>query len=492
MNQFAFSVPQIQYTFLLPEMILLATGLFVLLIDVFTRNRLSRFLAGLSILGTLAATVSVIINFYPPGGAKQAYMLLVDSFSSFFVLTICLIVLFTILFSISYQKFFNNISNGEYLSLLLFSSVGMMFMACAGHLILFFVGLELMSLCIYVLAGFHKENSQSIEAALKYFLLGAFASAFLLLGFAFLFGATGTLDITGISNYVANHPQALGPTWLIAGLLLTLTGLGFKISMVPFHMWTPDVYEGAPTVITGFMATGVKAAAFAGVIRILMIPFHPLWSHWVPVLWVGAFLTMTVGNILALVQKDIKRILAYSSIAHAGYLMIGLVVGSGMAQAGMLYYLLSYAFMNIGAFGVLAFLGRRGQECSTLSDVSGLGLKYPAIGLAMAIFMFSLAGIPPTAGFMGKLYIFTAAVKSGYVWLVVLGVINSAISIYYYLNVLMYMYFHSSSYPAEQPQPAGSFSGKFALFLSSFAVLFIGIFPSFFLELVKHSIFVLT
>ncbi len=490
MDQIAFTAPEIDYSYLLPQIILLATSVFVLLADVFSKRNFPRMLATFSFLGTIAATVAVVSNFYPVDNKMN--MIFMDGFSSFLMLIICLILLVTILISVTYQRLFTNINSGEYYCLLLLSGLGMMFMVAAGHLILMFVALELMSISIYVLTGFHRDNANSIEAALKYFLLGAFASAILLMGFAFIFGATGTLDITAISEYLVKHPQAVGSGWLLAGIVLTISGLGFKVSMVPFHMWTPDVYEGAPTVVTGFMATGVKAAAFAALVRILMVPFDQILVDWTPILWGAAFLTMTAGNILALVQEDIKRMLAYSSIAHGGYLLIGFVAGSGMAQAGILYYLLAYAFMNLGAFGVLALLAKKDRECTTLSDVSGMGLEYPGLGLAMAVFMFSLAGIPPTAGFMGKLYIFTAAVKSGFVWLVVLGAINSMISIYYYFRVLMVMYFQTASRPGEQPVPVIASSVNLALAVSTLAILYMGIFPSFFWELAQNSIFALT
>ena len=485
--QFDFVAPIIPMQALLPQTILVITGLVVLLADVCVSNKPRGLLPVLSMIGVLISTVFVL-NALTPQVGDYVSMVYVDGFSAFLNLTICLILILTILVSVNYQRTFEHMNTGEYYCLLLFAAVGMSFMATSGHLILLFVALELMSVCVYVLTGFHRNNPRSLEASLKYFLLGAFASAFLLMGFAFLYGATGTLEMNAMSAFIAEHPQVATSGWLLLGLLLSIAGLGFKISMVPFHMWTPDVYQGAPTVITAFMATGVKAAAIAALVRVLMVTLAPLAVDWTMILWVAAVATMFVGNIIALVQEDVKRMLAYSSVAHAGYLLIGFVAGTEMGQAGILYYLLAYALMNMGAFGVITLLGKDGEEYSTLSDFSGLGLKYPAMGLAMAVFMFSLAGIPPTAGFMGKFYIFTAAVKSGYVWLVLLGAINSVISIYYYLRVIVTMYF---SAPAESPNvlPSTTAPLTVALSIAVTGVLVMGVFPSLFWTLAQGSIF---
>lgn len=482
-----FVLPAVNLTSILPQLVLCLTALVVLLVDVFSVKKMENLLPFLTLAGLFLALLSL----FPLRGLDQAAysgMILVDGFSFFFNLTIILILIMTVLVSINYQRFFAGINCGEFYSLLLFAAVGMSFMAAAGNLILLFVALELMSVSIYVLVGFHKNELRSIEAALKYFLLGAFAASFLLLGFAFLFGVTGSMDLLTMTAYIQGHPEVLHSGLFVAGVLLTLTGFGFKISMVPFHMWTPDVYEGAPTVITGFMATGVKAAAFAALVRVFMVPLGTLPVDWSMVLWVGAVLTMTVGNIIALVQENIKRMLAYSGIAHAGYLLIGVVAGSELAQAGILFYLLGYAFMNVGAFGVLALLGKKETEYNTLADFNGLGLKHPVLGLGMAVFMFSLAGIPPTGGFMGKLYIFSAAIDSGYLWLVVIGALNSVVSIYYYLRVIVVMYFKDPSretVPFPSPSPAITVG----LGLAAAGIMLLGIFPSAFWTLAQNSVF---
>jgi NADH-quinone oxidoreductase subunit N len=490
METLKFALPVMDYVAVLPQMILVATALLILVIGVFKEWAKGAFIGHVSLLGSVLALVSVVFT-RPTGPPFSSFsgMVLTDGFSFFITLVICLIIVLTILVSLSYQTFFANINSGEYYALVLFAGVGMIFMATAGNLILLFVALETMSIAIYALTGFHKNQLKSGEAALKYFLLGAFGSAFLLYGFAFVYGATGSLDIIKIANFIQTHPQIIQFKFLVVGLVLMTAGFGFKISMVPFHMWTPDAYEGAPTSITGFMATGVKAAAFATLIRAILVPLAPMQGSWMTIMWVAAFLTMTVGNIIALAQDNVKRMLAYSSIAHAGYILLGFVAGTKFAQAGMLFYLMAYAFMNIGAFAVVALLCKKGEEFNSISDFSGLGFKYPALGFVMSVFLFSLAGIPPTGGFMGKFYIFTEALRSGYVWLVIAAGVNSVVSIYYYLRVVVVMYFQPQ--PSENPLVLTAMSPEavVALAATATAVLFMGIFPSYFWSLASNSIF---
>ncbi len=489
METLDFILPTTNFQAVWPQVILVATALFVLLVDVFKRRERTALTGFISLVGAIIATGALLKTWPMANGTTFSGMTFTDGFSFFITLTVLIILMLTIMVSINSQKFFSHINSGEYYALVLFAACGMTLMATAGNLILIFVALETMSVSIYVLAGFHKNQLRSTESALKYFLMGAFASGFLLYGFAFIFGATGTLDITKISNFISNHPQILYSKLLIAGLVMMTVGFGFKISMVPFHMWTPDVYEGAPTVITGFMATGVKAAAFAALIRTILVPLIALKGDWSMIMWIAAFLTMTVGNIIALSQDNIKRMLAYSSIAHAGYILIGFVAGTRLAQAGMLFYLMAYAFMNIGAFGVVALLGKKEGEYNMISDFAGLGFKNPATGVVMSIFMFSLAGIPPTAGFMGKFYIFTEAIKAGYVWLVIFGAINSIISIYYYLRVVVVMYFHPSNADVVMSSP--SRSTMLALAIAGCGVLVMGIFPSYFWSFANNCVFTL-
>jgi NADH-quinone oxidoreductase subunit N len=489
METLDFMLPAMSMQAVWPQIILVTTALFVLLADVFKRKEKTAFTGFISLAGSIIALACLIMTWPTSGGSSFSGMAFTDGFSFFITLTVLLILIMTIMISINYQKFFSQINCGEYYALILFATCGMTLMAAAGNLILIFVALETMSVSIYVLAAFHKDQLRSTEAALKYFLLGAFASGFLLYGFALIYGATGTLDIVKIGNFISSHPHILHSKLLIAGLVMMTVGFGFKVSMVPFHMWTPDVYEGAPTVITGFMATGVKAAAFAALIRVILVPLISLKTDWTSIMWIAAFLTMTVGNIIALAQDNIKRMLAYSSIAHAGYILIGFVAGTGLAQAGMLFYLLAYAFMNIGAFGVVALLGKEEGEYDQISDFAGLGFKYPMMGVAMAVFMFSLAGIPPSGGFMGKFYIFTEGIKAGYVWLVIFAAINSIISIYYYLRVVVVMYFHPSEGLVTMPRP--SRTTVLALAIACCGILLMGIFPSYFWSFATNCVFTL-
>ena len=491
MEMLKFTLPVMNFMAVLPQIILVATGLVILLAGVFKDKTESGLIGSLALLGSALATISV---FYTGATAHLSSsfggMVLNDKFSFFLTLVICLIINLTIMVSLNYQKFFERLNSGEYYALILFAGVGMIFMATAGNLILLFVALETMSIAIYALTGFHKDQLKSSEAALKYFLLGAFGSAFLLYGFAFIYGATGSLDIVKIGAFVKAHPQLLHLKFLIAGLVLMTAGFGFKVSMVPFHMWTPDTYEGAPTTITGFMATGVKAAAFAALIRVILVPLAPMQASWIPIMWIAAVATMTLGNIIALAQDDIKRMLAYSSIAHAGYILVGFVAATAYAQASMLFYLMAYAFMNIGAFAVVAMIAKEGEEYNKIADYAGLGFKNPVMAVVLSIFLLSLAGIPPTGGFMGKFYIFTEALKSGYVWLVIIAGINSVVSIYYYLRVIVVMYFQPQ--PDENPitlSVSPSPMLVLALAATTLAVLCMGIFPGYFWNLASHSVF---
>jgi NADH-quinone oxidoreductase subunit N len=306
-----------------------------------------------------------------------------------------------------------------------------------------------MSIALYVMVGFRRGQLESNEAALKYFLLGAFASGFLLYGIALLYGATGTTNLNTMAAFVADSPLRDNPL-LIAGGLLLLTGFAFKIAAVPFHMWTPDAYEGAPTTVTAFMSAGAKAAGFAALLRVVLHALGGVHAHWTPVLTAIAMLTMTVGNVSALLQTSVKRMLAYSSIAHAGYLLVAVVAGGPDGASAALFYLAVYSVMNVGAFGVLALLGRGQEERVLVADLAGLGFRQPLIGLAMTVFMLSLGGIPPTAGFMGKVYLFGVALRAGLVPLVIVGVLNSVISVFYYLRITVAMYMDEPKGEATQ------------------------------------------
>jgi len=331
------------------------------------------------------------------------------------------------------------INHGEYYALLLSATLGMILMAASSDLITIFLGLELMSLALYVMVGSRRDQLESNEAALKYFLLGAFASGFLLYGIALIYGATGSTNLRGITAFMSDSPLGRSPLF-ITGALLLLVGFGFKVAAVPFHMWTPDAYEGAPTSVTAFMSAGAKAAGFAALLRVAGTALTVAEIDWRPILTGLAILTMTVGNVSALLQTNVKRMLAYSSIAHAGYVLVALAAGGTQGASAALFYLAVYSFMNLGAFGILALLGRGQDERVLISDLAGLGFRQPLLGLAMTVFMISLGGIPPTAGFMGKIYVFGAALDAGLVPLVIVGVLNSVVSVFYYLRITVAMY----------------------------------------------------
>ncbi|OGP86187.1 MAG: NADH-quinone oxidoreductase subunit N [Deltaproteobacteria bacterium RBG_16_54_11] len=467
-----------------PELALTGFALVILLMSAFARPERRGFLGYTALLGVVAAMVSL---YWGIGVEASAFggMVRIDPLSFFFKAMILLICLLIVLVSLGYAKR-EGIGFGEYYVLILFAAVGMMLMASGVNLLIIFLGLEVMSISIYILAGIMRDDTRSVEAAFKYFLLGAFASAFLLYGIALIYASTGTLDLAGIGRVLAEQSWISGRPILITGVALLTVGFGFKLALVPFHMWTPDVYEGAPTSITAFMATGVKAAGFAAFVRVFFYALPSLQAHWTQIMWILAVATMTVGNIIALSQSNIKRMLAYSSIAHAGYILVAFVAGNELGISGILFYLLAYVFMNIGAFTVVILLGKKGEENTLIGDYAGIGYHHPLLALAMAVFMFSLAGVPPTAGFMAKFYVFSAAVKADYYWLAVIGVLNSAVAAYYYLRVLIYMYFREP----EREQAIGGFSpaAVLAIIISVWGVLQMGILPSAFLALARQSI----
>jgi NADH-quinone oxidoreductase subunit N len=356
---------------------------------------------------------------------------------------------------------------------LLFATVGMMLMAAGGDLVIIFLGLELLSISTYVMAGFRRTDLRSNESSMKYFILGSFSSAFLLYGIALVYGATGSTNLAAIAR-VATTRNPL----LLAGIGFLIVGLGFKAAVAPFHMWTPDVYEGAPLPVTAYMSVAAKAAAFAALLRVLFSAFgnERLVPDWSIVLAVIAVITMVVGNVLAIWQDNLKRLLAYSSIAHAGYILVGVVAASPLGAASVMFYTLAYTFMNLGAFAVLMLLGRSGAENAGIDNYRGLAARRPLMALAMALFMLSLSGIPPTAGFVGKFYLFQAAVQAGWTWLAVVGVLASVVSVYYYLRVIVAMYMQESEQELG-PLPRARWAGTAAA-LAAAGVLLVGVFPA--------------
>lgn len=410
-------------------------------------------------------------------------MVVLDRYATFFNMVILIGTILTILTSMSYMAK-EGMNKGEYYILILSAAFGMMLLASTRDMLMMFLGLETMSIAVYVLAGFIRRRLQCNESALKYFLLGAFASGFLLYGMALLYGVAGSTHLSKIGAIdIANNSMAL------VGVGLLIVGFGFKIASFPFHMWTPDVYDGAPVSVAGFMAVGVKTAAFAALLRIVLSLFGSMEVSGYWLLWGMAILTMTYGNFAALAQRNIKRMLAYSSIAHTGYLLVGLTAlirAKSTGAEGILFYLLAYTFMNVGAFAVVAYMAKKDETAFDLESYNGLGKRAPLLALAMTMFMFSLAGIPPLAGFFGKFYVFSAAIKANLLDLAIIGVLNSALSVYYYIRVVWYMYFRE---PLEGAGPVAS-EGPNALALAIAAVftLLLGILPAFWVKLAIDSV----
>jgi NADH-quinone oxidoreductase subunit N len=356
-------------------------------------------------------------------------------------------------------------------------------MAAANDLIVMFLGLEILSIAVYVLAAMHLRRIQSQEAAIKYFVLGAFSSAFFLYGIALVYGATGSTNFTRLTAAAATGTRDIV---LVLGVGLILVGLGFKMSAAPFHMWAPDVYQGAPTTVTTFIATASKAAAFAALIRLLLGALRAAPLNAVPLLWALAVVTMTVGNLAAVAQSNLKRMLAYSSVAHVGYMMVGLVSGGAQGAGAILYYLFAYSFTTVGTFGVLSLCERAGEEATDVADYAGLGRRHPLLAGALTLFLLSLVGIPPLAGFVGKFYLFGAAVQGGYVWLAVVGVLNSAVAAYYYLRVIVYMYMREPTVETATVVP--SFAGGVALAVAAAGIVVLGVMPAPFADLAQSAV----
>lgn len=469
-----------------PILILSFFGMLVLLWDSVIRpHGPKEHLAYLSLAGVILALMLCLRllgeDIY---GSSFGDMLVLDHYALFFYIIFLLGTGLTLLLSVDYLRR-EGVAYGEYYALLLFTAVGMMLMASGLDLILIFLGLEILSMSLYILSGYIRTDRRGVESALKYFLLGAFATGFFLYGISWIYGATGSTNLREIANYLAAHPSANQPM-LLVGMSLLIIGFAFKVACVPFHMWTPDVYEGAPTTITAFMSVGSKAAGFSSFFRVFLYALPSLQADWRVILVLLAILTMTVGNVVAIAQTNIKRMLAYSSIGHAGYLLVALVAGNDLAISSTLFYLVAYTLMNLGAFAVVIALERKREEYLQISDYCGLGFRYPLLAAVMSLFLFSLAGIPPTAGFVGKFYIFGAAVKAGYVGLAVIGVLNSLISIYFYLRVIVYMYMREPTVSLPTLSLSGSF--KTALGISALGTILFGLFPSPLLSLAQQAV----
>ena len=460
--------PSVDLGALLPSLIVFGAGVLVLLLDLLP-PRSKEHLGGVALAGLVAALLSAIPLWNRDSRAFRD-MVLLDNYALFFHVVICYASALAVLLSIDYLRR-NGVESGEYYALLLFSTTGMMLLASAGDLLVVFLGIELMSLSLYVLAGLFKLRLASGEASMKYFLLGAFATSFLLYGIALIYGATGSTNFDRIAAAAAARPR---DALVTIGLSLLLVGFGFKISSVPFHMWAPDVYEGAPTSVTAL-------------IRVLTVALRAAQPDWSVLLWAVAAVTMTVGNVIAIAQSNLKRMLAYSSIAHVGYMLVGLVAGGVSGAGAVLFYLLAYTFTTAGAFGAILLVERSDDgEAVEVGDYAGLARRHPVLAATLGLFLLSLIGIPPLAGFVGKFYLFGSAVRAGYVWLTVLGVLNSAIAAYYYLRVIVYMYMREPEGADVRLVP--SFAGGVALAIAVIGIVLLGVMPAPFADLAQVAV----
>src|SRR5215212_1637912 len=433
------------FYYIVPELVLTAGSLLVLIADVLLPKKSRGPLAWITLL-VLAVTAASLVPFASTRVEVAHGLLAVDQFGLFFKIIFLIAAAITVLMSVPYLKVEGATSPGEYYFLILCATLGMMVMAGGIDLITIFIGLETMAVAFYILAGFIKPSQRSNEAAVKYFLLGAFSLGILLYGMSLMYGLSGTTNLRHMATLFVG--QERDPR-LVLAVILVAAGVGFKIAAVPFHMWAPDVYEGAPTPVTAFLSVGSKAASFAMLLRIFMEGLPTMSADWRLLFWVLAVITMTVGNVAAVTQSNVKRMLAYSSIAHAGYVLIGIVAGTSRGITATLVYLLIYSFMQLGAFAVVVILRRSDVAGEELKDFSGLYLRNPFAAFAMLLFMLSLGGIPPTAGFMGKFWLFSAAIDAHYYWLAVIGVLNSAISLYYYVRIVVFMYLKKDTLGSE-------------------------------------------
>lgn len=483
--------PVLNFDVIAPALALIIAAVIVLLADLFLPRSQKQLLAYVALLGVVAAFVATGLLWDTPEPAFLGTdgMAVADGYALFFNYVFLTVAGLAVLISVDYADR-QGLAQGEYYALLLLSTAGMTVMAAATDLMVIFMGLEVLSIPLYVLVGLKRGQAESNEAGLKYFLLGAFASAFLLYGIALTYGAGGSTALSAVAVGLAADSSTR--LLALAGLGLMLVGFGFKVALVPFHAWTPDVYQGAPTSVTAFMSVGAKAAGFAALGRVLAVAFPDLLPDWSPLLAILAALTMTLGNVGALRQTDLKRLLAYSSVAHAGYLLVGLAAANESGLAGVLFYLLAYGFMNVGAFAVVIAAQRAdggdpvvsGTNGVTVERIAGLGSHKPALAAGMSVALLSLAGIPPLAGFMGKFYLFRAAVEADLTWLAVVGVLNSVVSAYFYLKVVVAMYLRE---PADGVLVKTCPLVGLTVTASTVGIVILGLMPSLMLALAEMS-----
>lgn len=470
------------FTAIVPMACVVAAALAAMVAEAFREPGERMPIAPLGAIGLIGAAASSLLLWNR--NASSFDMVVADNFGLFVTGVLVVVGIVSLAIS-SHTVGQEGLPQGEYYALLMFSLAGMMLMATASDLLVIFLALEVLSLAVYVLTGIRRDSPAAVEAALKYFLLGAFSSAFFLYGIALTYGLTGTTRLDRIGTLMAGRSLAPEPMQLIA-LGLLLVGFAFKVSAIPFHMWTPDAYEGAPTAVAGFMSTGVKAAAFAAFARVFLSAFEPLHSQWRALVWATAMATIIGGTLAGVAQTSIKRLLAYSSIAHAGYLLVALVSANDVGKEALLFYLLAYAVTNLGAFGVVAVLETPDRSFDQISDYAGLWNERPGLAALMTMFLLSLGGFPPFAGFIAKWYVFSAAVRAGENWLAIVGVLSSVVSVFFYLRIVVMMYMT----PAERP--AGSaripLAARVALVASAAAVLYLGILPARVIEWASASI----
>lgn len=473
-----------QVSRILPEVILTVAGILIMLVDPLLPRTASRKSVGwFSVLATVAAFAASSWQLTLAPGTAYFGVVQTDAFSVFFHLVICGTVLVALLAAIDAVRPGTN-DMGEFFALIVFGTVGMLLMTSAVELLLVFIGLEISSISTYILAGFRKRTGKSPEAALKYFLLGSFATAFFLYGIALTFGATGTTRIAAIAAALP-HSDTPILTWIAVGLILI--GLGFKVSAAPFHVWTPDVYEGAPSPVVALMSTAPKAAAFAVLLRIFYGAYPYIQQHWWSLFWILAAVSMTLGNLAALRQQSVKRMLAYSSIAHAGYLLVAFTSFSPAGIAAAAFYALCYVAMNVGVFAVISHVGGYDDQLWSIADYRGLAYRSPVLAGAMTFFLLSLIGIPFTGGFFAKFYVFSAALQSGMFALAIIGLVNSGIACFYYLRLLTALYAKPSEGSPVFSVPRMSLTLGLAILLSASATLLLGVIPRTSLDLAQRG-----
>jgi NADH-quinone oxidoreductase subunit N len=471
-----------QFDAVIPILCVALAGLVVLLAEAFRARDEKMPIGGLALIGLVGAGIASILLW--DSGAESFGAVTADKFALFINLILIVVGILTVVFS-SQTIERDKLPAGEYYAMLLFAMVGMMLMGQATDLLVIFLALETMSIAVYVLTGMRRDQQQSTEAAFKYFLLGAFASSFFLYGIAFLYGVTGTTNIERLSTEIAKQSMSGNPMILL-GIGLLIVGFAFKIAAVPFHMWSPDAYEGAPAVVTGFMSTGVKAAAVAAFVRVFLKGLDPMIADWAPVLWWIAAATMVVGTVVGVAQTSLKRMLAYSSIAHGGYILAAIVAGNDVGKASILFYLAAYALTNLGAFGIIALLVSRERANDDLRDYAGLWHSHPGLAALMTFFLLSLGGFPPTAGFIAKWYVFSAAIGSGYYGLAIIGVLSSVVSVFFYLRIVVMMYMTDrDARPVPAPISAIAMAG---LVIAMIGVLYLGVLPTRLIDLAQASI----